>query len=324
MVSCPTREYAAVIDIDRGAARSDRALMVRLGNSPLYRDYQRAFETMVGLPLALQAADSHPAPPPAAQAVNPFCLLLAAQHRSCAACLGLPMSLAPERATQTLECCSGTCESVVPIRLGRRIAGFLRTGPVRLRPPSPEKFRGWLRRLREPPAAHRVASLRVAYFASRVLAKPQHESVLRLLVIFAQHLSLLGNQLMMAATAAESPAITKARAFIAEHFAEELSHVAVARAVHMSPCYFSRVFRRETGLTFTAYLTRRRIESVKQSLLQPHTRITEAAFAAGFQSMSQFNRVFRHIVGESPSRHRERLSGRASPPLFQRALARTG
>ncbi len=324
MVSCPTREYAAVIAIDAGAARGDRALMARLGISPLYRDYQRAFETMVGLPLALQSAGSSPAPPPAANLVNPFCLLMATRSRACAACLGLLPWIENGNATRNLECCSGTCEAVVPIRLGNRIAGFLRIGPVRLRPPSSEKFRGLLRRLREPPAAHRVAALRVAYFASRVLAKPQHDSVLRLLVIFAQHLSLLGNQLMMAETAAESPAIAKARAFIAEHFAEELSHITVARAMHMSPCYFSRVFRRETGLTFTAYLARRRIESVKQSLLQPHTRITEAAFAAGFQSMSQFNRVFRHIVGESPSRHRERLSGRARPPLDQRALARTG
>ena len=69
------------------------------------------------------------------------------------------------------------------------------------------------------------------------------------------------------------------------------------------------MFKKETGLTFTAYLARTRIEMVKQLLLDPHRRVSEAAYAAGFQSLSQFNRVFRRFVGETPSAHRERLHG---------------
>ena len=57
------------------------------------------------------------------------------------------------------------------------------------------------------------------------------------------------------------------------------------------------------------YIARARIERTKQMLLNPHTRISEAAFAAGFQSLSQFNRVFRRVTGESPTAHREHLHG---------------
>jgi AraC-like DNA-binding protein len=50
------------------------------------------------------------------------------------------------------------------------------------------------------------------------------------------------------------------------------------------------------------------VEKVKSSLLNPHMRISEAAYAAGFQSLSQFNRVFRRVVGEQPRIWREKLA----------------
>ena len=59
-------------------------------------------------------------------------------------------------------------------------------------------------------------------------------------------------------------------------------------------------------MTFTEYLARIRVEMVKKLLLNPHTRISEAAFEVGFQSLSQFNRVFRRFAGESPSDYRGR------------------
>ena len=103
------------------------------------------------------------------------------------------------------------------------------------------------------------------------------------------------------------PAIARARAYIAEKHGEEITLGGVARAVNMSAFYFCKVFKAATGLTFTHYVARARIERTKQMLLNPHTRISEAAYEAGFQSLSQFNRVFRRIVGEAPTTYRERL-----------------
>jgi AraC-like DNA-binding protein len=67
------------------------------------------------------------------------------------------------------------------------------------------------------------------------------------------------------------------------------------------------MFKQATGLTFTDYLARVRVEKVKNLLLNPHKRISEAAFEAGFQSLSQFNRVFKKIEGLSPSDFRDQL-----------------
>jgi AraC-like DNA-binding protein len=133
--------------------------------------------------------------------------------------------------------------------------------------------------------------------------------VVRLLDIFGQHLSAVSNQLVTRQASAESPVITRAKAFIMEHLDEDLTLAQVARSVCMSSYYFCKTFKKATGLTYIDYLSRVRIEKVKQLLLNPHTRISEAAFATGFQSLSQFNRTFRRIAGESPSRYRTRLHG---------------
>ncbi len=123
----------------------------------------------------------------------------------------------------------------------------------------------------------------------------------------AGHLSSLTNQFMVQQASTELPAIAQARAYIKLHQAEVISLGEVARAVNMSAFYFCKSFRKATGLTFTDHLARLRVESVKVLLLDPHKRISEAAFEAGFQSLSQFNRVFRRIVGLAPTIYRSRL-----------------
>ena len=106
---------------------------------------------------------------------------------------------------------------------------------------------------------------------------------------------------------AEPPAITRAKQFIKEHQADEISLGDVAKAVNTSTFYFCKMFKKATGLNFTDYLSRVRVEKARNLLLNPNLRISEIAFAAGFQSLSHFNRVFRRIAGESPTRYREKL-----------------
>jgi AraC-like DNA-binding protein len=148
-----------------------------------------------------------------------------------------------------------------------------------------------------------------SYFQTRVLTAKQYESLVHLLTIFAQHLSLISNQLMVRHDNAEPPAITKAKKFIQDNQAEEISLADVAGAVNTSTFYFCKMFKKATGLNFTEYLARVRVEKAKNLLLNPNLRISEVAFAAGFQSLSHFNRVFRRIAGESPTRYREKLPG---------------
>ena len=66
----------------------------------------------------------------------------------------------------------------------------------------------------------------------------------------------------------------------------------VAKAVNTSTYYFCTLFEKSTGLTFTDYLARVRIEKAKGLLLDPDRRVSEIAYDVGFQSLTHFNRVF--------------------------------
>jgi hypothetical protein len=64
------------------------------------------------------------------------------------------------------------------------------------------------------------------------------------------------------------------------------------------------LFHQATGMTLVDYLARYRIEKAKNLLQDPHLRTSEVALEVGFQSLSQFNRSFRRIEGQSPKQYR--------------------
>ena len=297
------------------AGKPDHSIVPQLQRSEIFRDFHQAYENTTGLPLALRATGSFLSPLHASKRANPLCQLMAASNASCAACLRLQQRMETEALSdaQTFQCFAGLRESAVPVRVGRDVIGHLQTGQVMFRAPTKGGFAKVVSQLAVWGATVDLRQLETAYFRTRTVTKKQYDSMVRLLSIFAQQLGAVSNQVLMQEAAAELPAIAKARAYIAEHHGDDLSLVQVAQAVNMSAFYFCKTFRSVTGLTFTDYVARLRIESVKTMLLNPHTRISEAAYAAGFQSLSQFNRVFRRIAGASPTDYRERLHGAAAP-----------
>jgi AraC-like DNA-binding protein len=106
------------------------------------------------------------------------------------------------------------------------------------------------------------------------------------------------------ANGAEPVRIWKARKFIELHSAEELSLGQVAQAANMSRNYFSEKFKEATGVTFVRYVARARFEKAAALLQQADLRVSEIAFAVGFQSLSQFNRIFKKFAGKAPREYR--------------------
>lgn len=297
--------------MDIGSLSDARAMVDQLRHSRIYQDYEHAFRETTGLPLTLRPVESFNLPHHGDPNESPFCALMAGTNRSCAACLQLQKKVEEEARLEpkTLKCFAGMCDSAVPVRVGENLVAFLQTGQILLHPPTQSQFRRTTRQLLDWGFHSDLKQLEDAYFQTRVVTKKQYESILRLLTIFAQHLSTLSNQLLVKQETAESPVISRARRYISDHQGEDLSLSEVAQAVNMSAFYFCKTFKKATGLTFTEYLARVRVEKVKNLLLNPHKRVSEAAYEAGFQSLSQFNRVFRKIAGESPTRYRDRLHG---------------
>ncbi len=102
----------------------------------------------------------------------------------------------------------------------------------------------------------------------------------------------------------ESGDIFRARRYINENFADELSLTTLAKIANLSANYFSEKFKDVTGVNFAEYIARARVEKARDLLQNSNLRITAIAFDAGFQSLSQFNRVFKKITGQSPTQFR--------------------
>ena len=125
--------------------------------------------------------------------------------------------------------------------------------------------------------------------------------------IFAKHLGDCANHLILLIQRhkpTEPLSVARARTYIEEHVGGDLSLARISKAVNVSASYFSTLFKQATGLNFSDYLARGRVEKAKNLLLNPNLRISEVAFEVGFQSLSQFNRSFRRIAGVSPKEYR--------------------
>jgi AraC-like DNA-binding protein len=103
---------------------------------------------------------------------------------------------------------------------------------------------------------------------------------------------------------AEPVAIWKTRKYIKEHSGEELSLTKVAKVINVNATHLSENFKQVTGINFVEYIARTRFANACDLLRNPNLRISEIAFAVGFQSLSQFNRVFKRFSGKSPTLYR--------------------
>jgi AraC-like DNA-binding protein len=109
---------------------------------------------------------------------------------------------------------------------------------------------------------------------------------------------------------AEPRDIWKARRFIKEHATEKISLEKVATTIGINPTHLSEKFKKVTGVKFVDYIARIRFERARKLLDDVDLRVSEIAFAVGFQSLSQFNRVFKRLSRTSPSAYRATQSKR--------------
>jgi AraC-like DNA-binding protein len=263
----------------------------------------------MGLPLNIRAHGSWSPAHHGKTDHHSFAAILARFNQARAACLRAQSdaSQEPSSTTRTVTWFAGLSESAVPVYVGDHILGFLETGEVMLKNPTKKHFASITRQLRAWGYKTDWKQLERAYFRSCVLSPVRYRAMLRLLSLFARHLSILSNELVVRRENDESTNMTRARQFIEDHQAEPLSLGRIARVANISRHYFCKMFKKATGINFTDYLSRVRVEKSKALLLNPNSRISEAAFACGFQSMTNFNRAFKRIVGRSPTQFRKAL-----------------
>ena len=99
--------------------------------------------------------------------------------------------------------------------------------------------------------------------------------------------------------------VIRAKQYIETHYREHCSLQAVSAHVHVTPNYLSNLFKRETGIAFSNYVSRLRVEKSKALLACTKMRMTEIAEETGFDNASYFTTVFKQFTGISPSEYRK-------------------
>lgn len=93
--------------------------------------------------------------------------------------------------------------------------------------------------------------------------------------------------------------------YINLHFDESITLRDVAEAEHLNANYISQMFRRESGSTFTQYLTDLRIGKAKKLLVTESIPVSDVAAQIGFNDYFYFLKFFKKVVGVTPTKYRE-------------------
>ncbi|HOO27033.1 MAG TPA: response regulator [Lachnospiraceae bacterium] len=103
--------------------------------------------------------------------------------------------------------------------------------------------------------------------------------------------------------------VEKAKAYMTERYNKDISLDDVSREVDISPYYFSKLFKEETGENFIEYLTGIRIEKAKQLLSGSTLPMKEICAAVGYSDPNYFSRIFKKNVGVTPTEFKEGMTG---------------
>lgn len=292
----------------RPAASPPDDRWARITGSPGVREQQVAFTCATGVPLTLLPASRN--------------LDAAIDDAYCVqGCLGEPSGDLCRRKLLRAEgralrqsgpiqyCCpSGLVKILVPVFLDDVHLGSLLAGPFTLHSLDEQRLTDLVERLDKAGLGDRVGELRTTWQFSPLLTSRKCRAAATLLDMFARYLAGVGRRLERPTPSGTSTLLDHIEAFLASTQDGPVTLREVAASVNLSPCHFCSVFKKQTGLTFTAYRNRRRLDRAEALLRQPGRRISDVAFEAGFESIPYFNRAFRRRFGCSPSDYRRRFA----------------
>lgn len=104
-----------------------------------------------------------------------------------------------------------------------------------------------------------------------------------------------------------NPIVRSAQKYIGQHLTDNINLSEVAEKAGVSGAYLSTLFSQQLGCGFIDYLNRRRIEYAVQYMKDGTMKIYEVAYRAGFRDEKYFSRVFKKVMGQSPSEYRKSI-----------------
>lgn len=99
--------------------------------------------------------------------------------------------------------------------------------------------------------------------------------------------------------------IDKVKKLITENLSADLQRDELAAMVHVSPGYLGRSFKKETGMSLSDYITKKRLAMAKQLLAKTSLSITDISNRVGMNYASYFTKLFKEQTGMTPQEYRQ-------------------
>ena len=106
----------------------------------------------------------------------------------------------------------------------------------------------------------------------------------------------------------ESRRVAKVKDYITAHYIEEIRLEQMSDMVGMSPTAFSRFFKLRTGKTLAEYIVDIRLGHAARKLIDTNEPVSLIGFSCGFNTLTNFNRLFKKRKGCSPTEFREKYA----------------
>ncbi|MFC4776935.1 response regulator [Paenibacillus sp. GCM10023252] len=101
----------------------------------------------------------------------------------------------------------------------------------------------------------------------------------------------------------------KIKEIISRRYMEDINTTLLSKEVFLTPNYISQIFKQETGLTITEYITRHRIETAKNLLKSPDLKVLEISEMVGIDNPQYFSTLFKKYTGMHPGKYRSLFEG---------------
>lgn len=280
-----------------------------LARAKLFLDFQRAFTAGSGLTILIREPDSAALVQWPVVSANSFCSRLANSPFASAPYKEVQHKLADaaHHLAQTQQCFAGLDETMVPVRSGNRILALLQFGQVRSRQSTEEATT----RVVEDAAvaSHSIEADRLAHElrATRKIHPERYAAFVHLAELFSLQLADWFVRYCGAETPRPASITMRTREWLDAHYHEPIELDDAAKAVGVTRWHLSRVIHRHTGLVFRELVAHVRLERACHWLAHHDMPIHKIATTVGFQSKSQFNRIFRRVHKQSPSEYRQAM-----------------
>lgn len=101
--------------------------------------------------------------------------------------------------------------------------------------------------------------------------------------------------------------IAAIRKYVDDNFSYDLTLSYLADLFHLNETYLSGLFKQNTGVTFSDYVTRLRMDKAAALLKENELKLTDIAILVGYSSPSYFSTAFKKCYGVSPKEYREQM-----------------